>query len=179
VSEVSGRGVGMDVVLDNIKNINGIISIDSQMGQYTKVSLSLPSTISVSKGLKICFENDLYLIPMDVVTKMTAMAMNKIHRMQDAVFVEINGVVYPVLGLNDLMGYHSPVDSKDEFINLVLVRNGKSKACIAVDRIMGIEDIVVKALPPFYSKYTEFYSGCSILSDGNIVLILNINNYLE
>lgn len=179
VSEVSGRGVGMDVVLDNIKNINGIITIDSETDQYTKVSLSLPSTISVSKGLKICFENDLYLIPMDMVIKMTSIAMKKIHKMQDAVFVEINGVVYPILGLNDLMGYHSPIESKDEFINLILVRNDKIKACIAVDRIMGIEDIVVKALPPFYSKYKEFYSGCSILSDGNIVLILNINNYLE
>jgi len=179
VSEVSGRGVGMDVVLDNIKNINGIITIDSETDQYTKVSLSLPSTISVSKGLKICFENDLYLIPMDMVIKMTSIAVNKIHKMQGAAFVEINGVVYPILGLNDLMGYHSPIEFNDEFINLVLVRNDKIKACIAVDQIMGIEDIVVKALPPFYSKYKKFYSGCSILSDGNIVLILNINNYLE
>ncbi|MBN2809002.1 MAG: chemotaxis protein CheA [Deltaproteobacteria bacterium] len=179
VSEVSGRGVGMDVVLDNIRNINGIVSIDSETGKYTRLSLSLPSTISVAKGLKICFANDLYLIPMDVVIKMTCIARDKIHRIKEDAFVEINGVVYPVLGVNNLMGYRSPVESGDEFINLILVGNDKSKACLAVDLIMGIEDIVVKALPSFYAKHQEFYSGCTILAGGNIVLILNINHYLE
>jgi two-component system chemotaxis sensor kinase CheA len=179
VTEVSGRGVGMDVVLDNIRKVNGSIALESETGRYSRVTLTLPTTISVSRGLKVCFGRDIYLLPMDSVVKMIAIEAKNVHRTPNSVFVETGGAVYPVLPLNSSMGYRSPVDSPNEFINLILVKGEKKKACVAVDRIVGIEDIVVKPLPPISSGVKDFYSGCSILSDGSVVLIINIDNYLN
>jgi chemotaxis protein histidine kinase CheA len=179
VTDVSGRGVGMDVVVSNIKEINGLLSIESETGRFTRVMLSLPSSISVSKGLKVCMENDLYLISMDVITKMIFVGQKNVHRTRESVFVETEGAIYPVLNINQMMGYRSPIESGGDIINLVVIKNEQKSACVAVDRIMGIEDIVIKPLPAMYAGLDKWYAGCTILSDGNIVLILNMNRFFE
>lgn len=90
VTQISGRGVGMDVVMESIKSINGEIDIESQAGRYTKMALSLPLTISVSKGLKIKFEDELFLIPMDDIIKMTYVERQAIHFSKDHVFTTVD-----------------------------------------------------------------------------------------
>ncbi|MFO7912661.1 MAG: chemotaxis protein CheA [Desulfotignum sp.] len=179
VTDVSGRGVGMDVVVSNIKQINGTLSIESEKNRFTKVTLSLPSSISVSKGLKVCLENDPYMIPMDVITKMIFVERSNIHQTGNTRFVEKDGAIYPVLHINQMMGYRSPFESDSDIINLVVIKKEQKAVCVAVDKIMGIEDIVIKPLPVVYARLDKWFSGCTILSDGNIVLILNMNNFLE
>lgn len=177
VTDISGRGVGMDVVVSNIKQINGTLSIESEKGQFTRVTLSLPSSISISKGLQVCLEHDPYMIPMDVITKMIFVERSNIHQTGDIRFVEKDGAIYPVLNINEMMGYRSPIESDNDIINLIVIKKEQKAACIAVDKIMGIEDIVIKPLPVVYTRLDKWYSGCTILSDGNIVLILNVNNF--
>lgn len=93
--------------------------------------------------------------------------------------MEKDGAIYPVLPINEMMEYRSPFASDSDIVNLVVIKKEQKAVCVAVDKIMGIEDIVIKPLPVVYARLDKWYSGCTILSDGNIVLILNMNNFLE
>lgn len=179
VSEISGRGVGMDVVMTCVNSMNGKIDIDSRPGEYTRIMISMPLTISVSKGLIVSFENNPYIIPLDDVLKMKAVHYKEIQSSPDNAFTKIDNKIYPILEINSHLGYLSPINAKKEQINLVIVKSETRKAVIAVDNILGIEDIIIKPLPEMGIKFEKLYSGCSILSDGNIILILNINQCMK
>lgn len=179
VSEISGRGVGMDVVLDNLKLINGSIDIESKTGQFTCIMLSLPLTISVTKGLKICFGKDFFLIPMDHVLRMTAVNQKNIHQTAGSEFAHIDSVIYPLLPLHRELGYDLIQTASEDDVEMVIVKNDNTQCCFAVDEIIGIEDIVIRPLPKLYSTQTHFFSGCTILSDGHVLLILDINKILK
>lgn len=175
VTDVSGRGVGMDVVARNIKALNGAINISSKAGIGTVFSISLPLTLAIVDGMATKVGTQTYVIPLLNIIESIRPDLNTIKTLNNNVeMIQIRGEYLPLLRLKQTFTVEHPkgVDELDKGI-AVIVESEHSKMAIFVDKLLGEQQVVIKSLESNY-KSVEGISGATILGDGNVALILDL-----
>ncbi len=178
VTEYSGRGVGMDVVVSNLQAIGGSLEIESTPGQGSQMILKIPLTLAIIDGIVMEVGKSSFVIETGVVKEFIGMKENIIQSEPNgSEFVMIRGECYPVIRIGERYQLSTYQPNKDEGM-LVLVEVDKQKICLVVDRLIGNQEIVVKPIPD-YIKKVEGLSGCTQLGDGSIALILDAAGMIE
>jgi two-component system chemotaxis sensor kinase CheA len=174
ITDVSGRGVGMDVVKRNITDIKGTIAVDSTVNEGTTLTIKLPLTLSIIDGLLVMIDKVNYVIPLSVITKCYEVNTSEMINNFNHVLV-LDGEQVPFINTRDEFGSLTTNGSKSQ---IIVVNNGERKVGVSVDQIIGEYQAVVKSLGKFY-KNQDFISGASILGDGTIALVLDTNKIIE
>ncbi|HOJ93806.1 MAG TPA: chemotaxis protein CheA [Fervidobacterium nodosum] len=176
VSELSGRGVGMDVVKNTIDSLNGTVSIESKPGKGTKVTIRLPLTLAIIQALLVKVNNYVYAIPISIIDSTLIISSEDIKVVQNEEVIVIRGEVIPIIKLWEVFGMEHEQNPHE--MNVVVVKSGAKKYGLAVDTLIGQEDIVIKSLGKVFSD-VKIFSGGATLGDGSIALILDITNIVE
>ena len=175
VTEVSGRGVGMDVVKNVVESLNGSVSIESQKDKGTKVTIRLPLTLAIIQALLVKVKDFVYAIPIATIDSTLKITKEDIQVVQDQEVVVIRKEVVPIIKLWEALGI--PHDEEPQSMNVVIIKMGNRKYGIVVDTLIGQDDIVIKSLGKLFSDVREF-SGGAVLGDGSIALILDVANLM-
>jgi Chemotaxis protein histidine kinase and related kinases len=171
ITEVSGRGVGMDIVKSNIEKINGSIMIDSEVDKGSKMVIQLPLTLAVSRGLTVHVLNETYIIPIDNISETVKIHPNEIHEFNRKYFVHLRGDVIGIEWLSKLFMLGERT-MNDEELNTVIISNGSEKFGIVVDKLINEQEFVMKTLDGHLAGIPGI-SGSTLLGDGQVVLIVN------
>ena len=176
VSHISGRGVGMDVVASEIKQLGGTLSIDSVQGRGTSFTIRLPFTLAISQALLVEVGEELYAIPLasiEGIVRLGSEELDALYRDPRPTY-QYAGHEYELKHLGTLLGTGQPTpDHTSTVYPIVLVRAGELRAALQVERVLGNREIVVKPVGPQISKVRGI-SGATILGDGRVILILDI-----
>lgn len=174
VTDVSGRGVGMDVVKRKISELRGEVEIDSELGLGTTITIKLPLTLSIIDGLLVMVEDTSYVIPLSAVDKIYAVEHSKVVDQFNDVVV-LDGVQIPFFNLR--REFHLP-DFKDEMEQVVVVHYEERKVGFVVDTVIGEYQAVLKPLSKHY-KNQDMISGATILGDGTVALVMDTNRIIK
>ena len=177
VTEFSGRGVGMDVVKKNVESVGGVINITSELGKGSTTTLKIPLTLAIVDGMEIRVGNSIFTIPISNIRQsFKASGKDIIYDAADNEMIKCMDEFYPIIRVNRL--YH--IENAEEAIEdgiLIWVEASDKSYCLFVDELIGEQQVVVKPLPPYLNNFNikEYgISGCTILGDGNISIILDI-----
>lgn len=172
VTEFSGRGVGMDVVVSNLQKIGGTLEIDSVPGEGSTMNLKIPLTLAIIDGIVMDVGDSAFVMETGAVREFVHVTENMlIHEPDGTESVMIRGACYPVIRLGDFYELHD-YETNIENGMMVLVELEGNVVCLFVDRLVGKQEIVVKPIPK-YIKKVKGLSGCTQLGDGSIALILD------
>ena len=178
ITEYSGRGVGMDVVVQNIQEIGGTLDIDSTAGVGSIMSLKIPLTLAIIDGIVMETGSSSFVMETGVIKEFVRVTENMmIHEPNGDEYIMIRGECFPVLRLGKWYGLNEYQESVENGMMLILEVEDK-KICIFVDRLIGEQEIVVKPIPS-YIKKVKGLSGCTQLGDGSIALILDHGGLIE
>ena len=178
ITEYSGRGVGMDVVVQNIQEIGGTLDIDSTAGVGSIMSLKIPLTLAIIDGIVMETGSSSFVMETGVIKEFVRVTENMmIHEPNGDEYIMIRGECFPVLRLGKWYGLNEYQESVENGMMLILEVEDK-KICIFVDRLIGGQEIVVKPIPS-YIKKVKGLSGCTQLGDGSIALILDPGGLIE
>ncbi|MDC0662853.1 Hpt domain-containing protein [Marinobacter sp. SS21] len=177
VTQISGRGVGMDVVASEIKQLGGSLDIDSTLGHGTTFTLRLPFTVSVNRALMVSTGEDFYAIPLNTIEGIVRVSTYELEEyyQPDAPLYEYAGQQYRLQYLGSLLhsDHHPKLQGQALPLPVILVRGSEQPMALQVDSLMGSREIVVKSLGPQFSS-VRGVSGATILGDGNVVVILDL-----
>ena len=183
VTEYSGRGVGMDVVRQNIEKVNGSISVKSQKGKGTTFTLKIPLTLAIVDGMEVAVSDGIYIIPITSI-RQTFKLGDGIQILKDtegSEMVMLRGTCFPVIRLHRIFNAEEAKTDLEAGI-FILIENDRKAACLFVDELLGEQQVVVKPFPAFLSKYSvkgKGLEGSTIMGDGRITHILDPNNQLH
>ncbi|SPF41744.1 putative Chemotaxis protein CheA [Candidatus Desulfosporosinus infrequens] len=172
VSEISGRGVGMDVVKSNVAALQGKVHIVSQLGRGTKMMVQLPLTLLVSRGLVVEVSGQSYIFPLENVLETLKITGSQLLKRKGKLMLHHRGEVMGVRSLAELLGTPPAKRTEDERISIVVLSDGGMKIGMIVDRLHHEQDVLVKALPDYLSGISGM-GGATIMSDGKVALVLN------
>lgn len=175
ITEISGRGVGLDVVKNKVESVNGNVELESEKNKGTKFIIRIPLTLAIIQALLIGIQDEIYAIPLSSIIEVISVDKESIRNIQGQEIMLYRGKTIPVVRLDKLIGIDFN-DSTDEFIGVV-VRKGKKQAVLLVTRLIGQQEIVIKSLGKYLSNI-KYFSGATILGNGNISLILDVNSIL-
>ncbi|HET8850866.1 MAG TPA: Hpt domain-containing protein, partial [Marinobacter sp.] len=177
VTQISGRGVGMDVVASEIKQLGGSLDIDSAPGRGTTFTVRLPFTVSVNRALMVSTGEDFYAIPLNTIEGIVRVSTYELEEYYkpDAPMYEYAGQQYRLQYLGNLLNsdHHPKLQGQALPLPVILVRGAEQPMALQVDNLMGSREIVVKSLGPQFSS-VRGVSGATILGDGNVVVILDL-----
>ncbi|MDX1456906.1 MAG: Hpt domain-containing protein [Marinobacter sp.] len=177
VTQISGRGVGMDVVASEIKQLGGSLDIDSTVGHGTTFTVRLPFTVSVNRALMVSTGEDFYAIPLNTIEGIVRVSTYELEEyyQPDAPMYEYAGQQYRLQYLGSLLhsDHHPKLQGQALPLPVILVRGSEQPMALQVDSLMGSREIVVKSLGPQFSS-VRGVSGATILGDGNVVVILDL-----
>lgn len=178
VTEYSGRGVGMDVVVQNINAIGGVLDIESEPGFGSTMSLKIPLTLAIIDGIVMETGNSSFVMETGVIKEFFSVKEEMmIHEPNGEEYVMIRGECFPVIRLGKWYGLHDYRTSVEEGMMLILEVENRT-ICLFVDNLIGKQEIVVKPIPS-YIKKVKGLSGCTQLGDGSIALILDPGGLIE
>ena len=177
VSELSGRGVGMDVVRRNIQSLRGTVDVQSELGQGSRFAIRLPLTLAIIDGFLVGVERATYVIPLDTVVECIELGHAKIEKGKgnQRDYVNLRGEVLPLARLRDMFDAE---DDEPQRQNVVVVQYGGQKAGIVVDQLMGEFQTVIKPLGPIF-RYLRGIAGSTILGSGEVALILDVSALVQ
>ncbi|MFQ5328948.1 MAG: chemotaxis protein CheA [Thermodesulfobacteriota bacterium] len=170
ITDVSGRGVGMDVVKTNIMRLNGTIDIDSQPGIGTKITLGLPLTLAIIQALMIVVGKEEYAIPLSSVVEILKIDESSVKSVEGREVIYSRDNVYPLIRLSSLLAVAS---ESSEGGYAVIVALGEKRFALLVEDLLGQEEVVIKSMGNYLSN-TDGVSGATITGEGRVVLILDI-----
>ncbi len=173
VSDLSGRGVGMDVVRSAVERINGTVSLQSERGRGTSLCLSLPLSMAVTNVMMVETGDRRFGVPMDLIVETVRVHAEEIHHFKQARTVVLRGRIVPLRAMNELLAIdsaHRPNEQNEHAV--LVVRNGRENVGLIVDDFHGTSDIILKPLEGVLSGLTGF-AGTALMGDGNVLMILN------
>jgi len=176
VSEVSGRGVGMDIVRTDIERLNGLIDIQTELGKGTRFKIRLPLTLAIITGLMVKLSGRTFIIPMGNVAEIVRFELSVIQTVRGNPVIFIRNQVIPVVWLQDAFGYDKVQGKKH--LSLVIVGRAEKRIALVVDELLGNQEIVIKSLGSFIGK-VDGISGATILGDGRVALILEVAGIMK
>ncbi len=171
-TDVSGRGVGMDLVKTIIESLGGALTIDSNIGTGTKFTLKLPLTTAIARGLLVKVQEETFVVPLAGVQEIVSVKAKEIETIKGEEAILIRGEVVPLVPLDRILEFDFCKKTKEEFFALVVEAGGK-RAALAIDCLLGQQEIVIKPLDG-YLKGVKGYAGNTILGDGNAAFILDV-----
>ena len=177
VTDISGRGVGMDVVLKNVQSIGGRVHITSQAGRGSCVSISLPLTLAILNGLSVSVGGEKFIIPLNSIIESLQPKAEQLKSVNGKQVIAVRGDYLPILRLHELFDIEAPVREPTRGI-LVLVDLDGDKAALLVDALLDEQQVVVKSIETNYRK-VEGSAGATILGDGRVALILDVAELLQ
>jgi len=173
VSDLSGRGVGMDVVRQNVRGLGGRIEVESQPGRGTLIRLVLPLTLAILDGLTVRVDEETFVFPLASVLESFQGRAEDVQTVKgDREVISLRGEFIPVVRLQRLLALGSNPEASERTL-LVLVESEGRRAAMAVDELLGQQQVVIKSLETHY-KRVEGVSGATILGDGRVALILDV-----
>jgi two-component system chemotaxis sensor kinase CheA len=173
VTEVSGRGVGMDVVKRNITAMGGRVEIESMAGVGTRMTVRLPLTLAILDGMSVGVGKETYIIPIGSVIESLQVSRNMVKSVSGVErLIQVRGEYLPVLALHEVFGIANAVQMLDQGIMVVLESAG-TKFAMLVDALIGQHQVVIKSLAANYRK-VEGISGATIMGDGHVAMILDV-----
>lgn len=173
ITDVSGRGVGLDVVKSKIESIGGLIEVSTEIGKGTKFSIRIPLTLAIIQALLIKLKDEIYAIPLSSIAEITNINKNSIRDVQGQEIILYRDKTLPIVRLNKLLEIDEN-NQKDD-LTIVIVRKGDKEAGLIIDELIGQQEIVIKPLGKFLSS-TKYLAGATILGNGRISLILDVNS---
>ncbi len=176
VTDVSGRGVGLDVVKKQIEKMNGDVSIWSSYNQGTKFTIRIPLTLAIVQGLLVRVGKEVYAIPITSVFETLRITKQDIKRIDNYEVFNLREDVISLIRLNKI--FNISIDEKREYNYVVVVGSGEKKVGLFVDVLIGEEDVVIKPLKDRFTK-SPGIAGATILGDGTVSLILDVNELLN
>jgi two-component system chemotaxis sensor kinase CheA len=171
ITDISGRGVGMDVVRTNIKNLKGSVSIFSEVGKGTRFTLSLPLTLAIIDALMVRVAEQTFAIPLDAVSETTKIEARRLTDVNNRKAVTIRGEVLGVIDLRELLEM-SPLEESPEILSVLVIHDNDRRLGIVVDRLLERQEVVIKSLGAYLGDLKGL-SGATIMGDGSVVLILD------
>ncbi len=172
VTEVSGRGVGMDVVHTNIESVGGAVSIESKLGEGTRFTIRLPLTLATINGLLVACGGTTYVIPMASLVEVLKLKKEDIESISGKKIIRVREQLLPLHGLDSTLEQCSHQNNGEESILVVIIRSGARAAGIIVDSVMETQETVVKSLGKYVGTIKGI-AGATILGDGRVALILD------
>ncbi len=174
VTDISGRGVGLDVVINNIRNLRGTVELASELGKGTIITIKLPLTLAIIDGMMVRVGQERFIIPLNMISEFYKATPENIHRPEGkGVFIHLRGENLPLVALHEILhieaNCHSPTDGI-----LVILQNNQRKVAMMVDDIIGQEQVVIKSLKENMRQQVEGVAGVTILGDGKVAIILDI-----
>lgn len=177
-NNLSGRGVGMDVVRRNIEALRGIIDIDTELGAGTTVTIHLPLTLAIIDGFMVGAENERYIIPLSMVEECVEMDSGDWELSEERRYVNLRGEVLPYLRLTSFLEIPTSDSARDKRESLVIVRIGNNKAGFVVDELHGELQTVIKPLGKIFQGFKGI-SGSTVLGSGEVALILDVQGLIH
>ncbi len=182
VTEYSGRGVGMDVVKSNLSKMGGSLTVESKKGQGTAFIIKIPLTLAIVDGMEIMVGDAEFTVPISVIKESFIVKHDQIiNDTKRGEMIMIRGVCYPMLRLNEKFGLPSAVNDIEDGI-VLLIESENRGICLFADKLIGEQQVVVKPFPKYLSQYDikgQGLSGCTIMGDGSISLIIDVNRLIE
>jgi two-component system chemotaxis sensor kinase CheA len=173
ISDLSGRGVGMDVVRSAIDKVGGTVMLTSTTGQGTTLRLSLPLSMAVSNVMIIESDRQIFGVPMDMVVETVRLPRADIHTIKRQQTIVLRGRIVPLVALNDLLGVAAaPAANADDELAALVVRVGGEQVGLLVDDFREVVDVILKPLPGELARLTR-YAGTALLGDGTVLMVLN------
>ncbi|QJT08478.1 chemotaxis protein CheA [Oceanidesulfovibrio marinus] len=171
ITDISGRGVGMDVVRTNIKNLKGSVSITSETGKFTRFTLILPLTLAIIDALMVKVGGDTYAIPLDAVSETTKIETKRLTEVNNRKAVTLRGQVLGIISLCEMLELPPP-EKEPDILSVVVIQDGDRRLGLVVDRLLERQEIVIKPLGAYLGDQKGI-SGATIMGDGSVVLILD------
>lgn len=180
VTEFSGRGVGMDVVKQNVEEVGGIVSISSEWGKGMTTTLKIPLTMAIMDGMEVSVGDSIFTIPINNIRQSFKVEAGEIiHDAAQGEMLKVMDNFYPILRVKDIYNLESGCDRVEDGI-VMWLESGEISYCLLVDELRGEQQVVVKPLPSYVTAFNiknHGISGCTILGDGNISIILDVANF--
>lgn len=172
VTNVSGRGVGMDVVKTNIEKLNGMIDVESELGQGTILKLKIPLTLAIIQALIVGVQEEYYAIPLSSVIETVRANQDEIYIVEGRSVLRLRDEILTLVRLSDIFKVDSVIKNSSEMY-VVVIGLAENKIGIIVDYLVGQEEVVIKSLG-YYLKGTEGIAGATVRGDGKITLIVDV-----
>ncbi len=173
VTDVSGRGVGMDVVKRNISAMGGNIEIRSALGYGTTISISLPLTLAILDGMSVSLGKSLYVVPLNLIVETLQPRAEDLKTVTgEGLMVHVRGEYLPIIALHALFNHPTEITTPTDGVLLILEADGK-KSALFVDRLVGQQQVVIKSLETNFKRIPGV-SGATIMGDGSVALILDV-----
>lgn len=177
ISDISGRGVGLDVVKSKIESLGGSVQVDSQLGKGTKFSVQLPLTLSIISAMLFRLGEEKYAIPLSSIVETALWNPDEISHIHNEKMINFRGKMVPVLSLRNY--FDVPGEKKEQReLELIIIQKGERMGAIVVDSFIGQQEIVIKPLGNYFDSLSGI-SGATILGDGQVALIIDPNSLIK
>ena len=173
VTDVSGRGVGLDVVKSKIESLSGEVDVKTKLGEGSTFSIRLPLTLAIIQALMVVVGDEKYAIALGSIQTIEDISPNDIRTVQGKEVINMRGSVIPLVRLDQVVGVESKRNPEDNMVVLI-AKKGDRLAGFIVDELIGQQEIVIKSMGKYINK-CKFISGATILGDGEIALIIDAN----
>lgn len=176
VSDVSGRGVGLDVVKSMIESLSGEVEVKSKLGEGSTWTIRLPLTLAIIQALMVEIGDEKYAIALGSIQTIEDILPSDVNLVQAKEVIQLRDLVIPLIRLNEILDIESKKDPSENLV-VVVVKKGDKMAGLVVDELIGQQEIVIKSLGKYISK-CKIISGATVLGDGEVALILDANSLI-
>ena len=176
ISDISGRGVGLDVVKSNIEALGGDVEVNTVLGEGSTFTVRLPLTLAIIQALMVEVRDEKYAIALGSISNIESVPVNEIKYVEAREVIHLRGNVIPLVRLDKILDINDGQEDP-ETLTVVIVKKGDNLAGLVVDNLMGQQEIVIKALGNYINN-NKLISGATILGDGEVALILDVNTLM-
>ena len=173
VSDISGRGVGLDVVKSKIESLSGEVDVKSTLGVGSTWTIRLPLTLAIIQSLMVIVGDEKYAIPLGNIQTIESIRPDDVKQVQQKEVINLRGNIIPIIRLNEILGCKSSKNEDDDLV-VVIVRKGDKQAGLVIDELTGQQEIVIKSLGRYIQR-SKVISGATILGNGEVALIVDPN----
>lgn len=174
ISDVSGRGVGLDVVKNKIEGLGGDVEVSTKLGEGTKFTIRLPLTLAIIQALMVEVRDEKYAIPLNSIVTIEDVMVSDIKYVQQKEVINLRGTVIPLVRLDEMLDC-PPREEEPENLVIVIVKKGDKQTGLVIDNLLGQQEIVIKPLGKYINIH-KMISGATILGDGEVALIIDSNS---
>ena len=177
ISNISGRGVGMDVVKTKVESMGGTIDVTTQEGMGSRFTIRLPLTLSIIQALLVEVVGEIYAIPLNSIQEILDISVFMIKKFESQETIQYNGRLLPLVRLDEVLDANTTRKQQAQNMKVVVVKKGDRQFALSIGNLIGQQDIVIKTLGKYLSSI-KMISGATILGDGRVALILDINHLI-
>jgi two-component system chemotaxis sensor kinase CheA len=177
ITDISGRGVGLDVVKSGIETLGGDVEVKTALGEGTTFTVRLPLTLAIIQALMVEIRDEKYAIALGSISNIEDIPINEIKYVESREVIHLRGRVIPIIRLDKVLDI-PPKEQEDERLTVVIVNKGETQAGLVVDNLIGQQEIVIKSMGNYINNNNKLISGATILGDGGVALILDVNTLM-